>query len=106
MEALQFGFNFATRVNNLNIVNSINFDYRYNDSNSNKGFIQELLTATTNVNEDNLALPWRHRAALRDLSRNNKTIITPDNGDSVVIMDSTDYDNKLIITLILKIPRY
>ena len=53
---VQFGLKFATVVNNLNIVNQVNRDYIHNDSDFNKGFIQKLITLTTNVNRDDCAL--------------------------------------------------
>ena len=67
-EALQFGLEFDTGVNNLNIVNLININFKYNNSDSNKGIIQGLITATTNINTDDYALPRTHIAALRILS--------------------------------------
>ena len=38
-EALQFGLQFATGVNNARIVNLISFNYRYNSSDFNKEFM-------------------------------------------------------------------
>ena len=81
----------------LNIVNLINLNYRHNDSDLNKGFIQRLLAVTTNVNTDDLALLKRHRAALKELSRNNTRIIPlSDKDGGVIIMDSTHYNNKMM----------
>ena len=47
---LQFGLKFVTGENNLSIVDLINFDYRYDNFDFNKGFIQALLSTITNVN--------------------------------------------------------
>ena len=71
-------FKFATRVNNINILSLINLIYRHNDSDFNNGFIQGLLTS-------DLALPRKHIAVLRDLSRNYNIIISfSDKGGGVV----------------------
>ena len=43
IEALQFRLKFAAGVNNLSIVNLINFNYRYNDSNFNKAPYKDYL---------------------------------------------------------------
>ena len=59
-------------------------------------FTQGLLATITNSNTDDLALPWRHRASLSDLSMNNNFIIIPsDKGGGIVIMNCTHYNNKL-----------
>ena len=52
-----------------------------------------LIVATTDINADDNALPRRHMVALRGLS----IFITPsDKGSSVVVMDFTDYNNKIM----------
>ena len=72
-------------VSNLNIVNLINLNYRQNDSDLTKGFVQRLPAVTTNVSTDDLVLLRRRIAALRYLSRNNNINITPSNKHGSVV---------------------
>ena len=95
-EALQFGFKLTTEVNNLNILNLINLNYRHKDSDFNKGFVHGLLAVTTNVNTNDLALFRREIAALRNLSRNKNIFIIRDKGGGGAIMDSTLPNNKIM----------
>ena len=84
----------------LNVENLRSINNRHKDSDLNKGFIQGLIVATTNINADGLTLIRRHLAATRDLSWNYNIIITPPNksGDAV-FMDFTHYNNKIMESL-------
>ena len=77
-------------------MNLINLNYWHYYSDFNKGFIQELLAATTIVYIDDLTLPRRHLTALRGLSMNNNIMIThSDKGSGVVIIDLTQWTKKI-----------
>ena len=52
---------------------------------STKDLYKDYNAMTTNLNTDDLILPWRH---INALSRNNKIIITPNKDGGIVIMDS------------------
>ena len=79
----------------IKTVNLIILDYRRNDSDFMNGFIQGIITATTNFNHDDHSLPIGLFAALRILSKNENFINTPsDKGNGVVFRDTTPYNYK------------
>ena len=62
--------------------------------NSTKDFYKDYLLQPLMLTVMSWLLPWRHIAALRVLSRNN--IISSDKGGGVIILDSTQYNNKIM----------
>ena len=57
LEALQFGLKFTTGINKLNIINTIKKNYKHNDSDFHKGFIQGIIAATTTNQKNASTLP-------------------------------------------------
>ena len=75
----------------------INTNCKHHDSDFLKGFLQGIIATFTNCHSDELTLPNRYITALKSLSSNHNIVISPsDKGGSVVIMDSTVYNQKLM----------
>ena len=101
-EALSFGLKFATGIKNYDIGKIIDSNYKHHDSDFHKGFLQGIIAASTNCHSDELTLPNRNITALKSLSSNPNIFISPsDKGGGVGIMDSTDYNQKLMDQLMI-----
>ena len=89
---MSLGLKFATGVNKLYILNLININYRYNNSDFNKVFIQVRIIVTTNISTDDNALNKRYKDSTEGLSWNSNIIIRFDQSKNVLIMDLTHYN--------------
>ena len=95
-EALSFGLKFAIGINKTSITDTVTRNYRYTDTDFNKGFIQGIITSSIDTSDSHYALPTRHINALKDLSRDNNIHITSaDKGGGVVVMDTHTYTQKI-----------
>ena len=75
----------------------INTNYKHHGSDFHKGFLQGIIAASINYLCSELTLPDRYITALKSLSYNHNIVISPsEKGGGVVIMDSTDYNQKLM----------
>ena len=99
-DALSSGLKFSTGIKNHDMGKLINTNYKHHDSEFHKGFLQDIITASTYYHSDELTLPNRYTTALRTLSSNHNIVISPsDKGGGVVIMDSTVYNQELMVLL-------
>ena len=112
-EVLCFKLKFATGIKNHDMGQLIDINYRHYDSDFHKGFVQGIITASTNCQTDELTLPRRYLAALQTLSSNHNIIILPsDKGGGGMVMASvynqklTDLldDNNTVSLYVLRIP--
>ena len=97
MEALSYGLKFDSGKDRLTLVEHISKNYRSSDTNVDKGFIQGVLTCCKILADKECnRLPRRYQAALEKLAKDDSIIITPaDKGGGIIIMDKTDYDEKM-----------
>ena len=96
-EALSFGLKFATCIKNHDMGKLINTNYKHHDSDFLEGYLQGIITASTNCYSDELTLPNRYITALKSFSSNHNIVISSsDKGGGVVIMDSTVYKQNLM----------
>ena len=96
IQALSLGLKFATGLPNHSITNLISKNYRQTDTEFFKGFIQGILTTTTNSSNHDTTIPKRFSIALKKLANNtNLHITSSDKGGGVVIMDRNTYINKM-----------
>ena len=95
-EALSFGLKFATGIPKKHeLAGTITTNYRSNDDDFIKGYIQGIITCTT-TQENQLTIPRRYITALKNLSKDESIIISPsDKGGGVVILNTIDYDEKM-----------
>ena len=75
-EALNFGLKFATGIKNHDMGKLINTNYKQHDSDFHKGFLQAIITASTNCYSDELTLPKRYITALKSFSSNHNIVIS------------------------------
>ncbi|XP_076066117.1 uncharacterized protein LOC143039760 [Oratosquilla oratoria] len=97
-QALSLGLKFDTGVSNKSFSDFINKNYRWDDSDVEKGFKQGLLTcfhALANLNR--CSIPRRFKIALENLGSDEDLVITSaDKGGGVVILNRTDYNIKMM----------
>ena len=96
-EALALGVKFDTGRDKSHYVDHVRRNYRWNEDDVEKGFIQGVLLcckALTDQEKDKL--PRRYMEAIKKLANDSSVIITQaDKGGGVVIMDRTDYESKM-----------
>ena len=96
LEALGFGLKFATGLPHHSMTDLITKNYRFNDTDFRKGFIQGII-AITSHNIPETTIPKRYIEALKQLHHKKTLIITPsDKGGGIVIMNTQDYNNKMM----------
>ena len=95
-EALSFGLKFATGLNNKSITDTLGKNYRKNDTDFDKGFIQGIIAAMITQN-DEPTIPRRYIIALKNLAKNRDIVISPsDKGSGIVIMDTIQCNDKML----------
>ena len=79
------------------MVETIMKNYRYSDNDLDKGFVQGLTaTCAAFAGKEKHSLPRRYLKALKELSKDEDTIVTTaDKGGGVVLMDYADYRSKM-----------
>ena len=97
-EALSLGLKFDSGVDNKTYADYVLKNYRWTDSDMEKGFIQGVLACCTALSKEQpSALPRRYRTALNELGRNSDIVITrSDKGGGVVVMNKIDYNEKMM----------
>ena len=95
-EALSFGLKFAIGLPNYNMSDTIAKNYRYSDSDFDKGFVQGIITSSFCSSTNEFTIPLRYIQALKNLANNsNIHITTADKGGGVVILDKDEYISKI-----------
>ena len=95
-ESLSLGLKFATGTeSHTSLMELFKKNYRTQDSEFDRGFIQGILISNYKQNPDPI-IPKRYIDALKNLSKNNNIRITPsDKGGAIVIMNTVDYISKM-----------
>ena len=96
LEVLGFGLNFALPANRSNFSSFVrNLSFLKNDLQT--GFISSFLGSIYKDLSSHQAFPKRYSNALKSLKNNKMIHISPaDKGGKVVILNSSDYNNKLM----------
>ena len=95
-EALALGLKFDSGKDRYTLAEHVERNYKYNESDADKGFIQGILTCCKALADNEpSSLPRRYVQALNDLANDKSIIITQaDKGGGIVIMDTKKYDEK------------
>ena len=96
-EALSLGLKFDAGKDKYSFVEHIQRNYKWNDCEAEKGFIQGILTCCKALaDEQASSLPKRYLRALKALANDDNIVVTQaDKGGGVVIMDRVQYENKM-----------
>lgn len=96
-EALSLGLKFDTGDDRKKYAEYVSKNYEYSDSDVNKGFTQGVIACYKALAEKQPnTLPFRYKRALIDLNKNKDIVITQaDKGGGVVIMNKSDYVEKM-----------
>lgn len=100
-EALSYGLKFSSGKDRRDLADHVINNYRFNDKEADKGFIQGVVTCCKAMadSEPN-ALPKRYLTALEVLAKDDSIIITTaDKGGGVILLDKSDYDEKMRVLL-------
>ena len=97
IEALSLGLKFDSGRDRYSFVEHVDRNYKWEDSDAEKGFIQGILAVCKALadNEPN-GLPRRYLLALETLAKDKNIVITQaDKGGGIVVLNSSDYLDKL-----------
>ena len=96
-EALALGLKFDSGKDKFSLAEHVERNYKYNESDADKGFIQGILTCCKALaDSEPSSLPRRYLQALKDLANDKNIIITQaDKGGGIVIMDIKKYTKKM-----------
>ena len=96
-EALALGVKFDTGKDKNQYIDHVRRNYRWNEDDIEKGFIQGILMCCKALaDKEHDKLPKRYMEALKRLSSDTSVVITQaDKGGGIVIMDKSDYINKM-----------
>ncbi|XP_043197909.1 uncharacterized protein LOC122368238 [Amphibalanus amphitrite] len=96
-EALALGLKFDSGRDKYSFADHVERNYRWNDSDVEKGYIQGILTCCKALSDKQPgSLPRRYLKALRDLANDSGIIVTQaDKGGGIVIMDRAQYIQKM-----------
>ena len=96
-EALSLGLKFDCGKVKTPFIDNITRNYKWDKSDIEKGFIQGVLTCCQAMaNEEESNMPRRYFQALKTLADDQSIVITPaDKGGGVVIIDKSEYDQKM-----------
>ena len=96
-EALSLGMKFDSGRDRFTFVEHVDRNYRWDDSDADKGFMQGLLAVCKMLaDKEPNSLPRRYIKALEGLAEDKTIIVTQaDKGGGVIIMDSSQYLDKL-----------
>ena len=92
-EALSLGLKFDSGIDQCSYMGHVDRNYKWNDSDAEKGFIQGILAVCkTLADNEPSSLPKRHLKALEELAKDDNIVVTQaDKGGGVVIMNSSTY---------------
>ena len=96
-EALSLGLKFSSGKDNKDLADHVMKNYRFHDSETEKGFIQGILTCCKAIaDSEKSTLPQRYVTALRALAKDNSIVITSaDKGGGIIILNACDYNEKM-----------
>ena len=96
-EALSLGLKFDAGKDKYSFVEHIERNYKWNDSDADKGFIQGILTCCKALaDQQPSSLPRRYVRALKNLANDDSVVVTQaDKGGGVIIMDKGQYEAKM-----------
>ena len=96
-EALSYGLKFDSGNDKLSLVEHVAKNYKNSDTNVDKGFVQGVVTCCKILaDKEESSLPRRYHEALESLAKDDSIIITSaDKGGGIIIMDRTDYIEKM-----------
>ena len=96
-EALSLGLKFSTGLERRNFLDYALKNTRWNDQSIEKGIKQGIiLCCAAAAAAQKPSIPKRYNVALEELRRNKNIIITSsDKGGGVVVMDKTEYEQKM-----------
>ena len=75
-EALSFGLKFAIGLPKNNIDDTISKNYRYSDTDFDKGFVQGIITSSFCSSTNESTIPLRYIQALKNLAKDTSIHIT------------------------------
>ncbi|XP_076057217.1 uncharacterized protein LOC143034752 [Oratosquilla oratoria] len=96
-EVLSLGLKFDTGNDQDSYAELVSRNYKWNDTDVDKGFKQGILLCCKAFSDNKTSqIPRRYKKALQDLKNDQEIIITQaDKGGGIMIMDRTDYINKM-----------
>ena len=96
-EALSYGLKFDAGKDRLTLLDHISKNYRNEDADVDKGFVQGIVTCCKFLADKGFSsLPRRYQVALEKLARDDTILITSaDKGGGIIIMNKTDYIEKM-----------
>lgn len=96
-EALSYGLKYDCGKNKMTLIEHIARNYRSTDNSADRGFIQGVVTCCKLLSDqEGGTLPRRYHKALDELAKDESIIITSaDKGGGIVIMDRSDYLEKM-----------
>lgn len=96
-EVLSLGSNFDTGVNKNSLSSLISKNYKWQESDIDKGFQQGILACCNILSKKNSILPKRYLIALTSLKKDESIIIKKaDKGGGIVVMNTKDYTEKIV----------
>ena len=96
-EALSLGLKFDTGKDRSSFIDLVNRNYRWDESEVERGFIQRVLTCCKALaDKEGNSMPLRYYQALQTLAKDTNIVITQaDKGGGIVILDKTEYNQKM-----------
>ncbi|XP_076037064.1 uncharacterized protein LOC143022637 [Oratosquilla oratoria] len=97
-QALSLGLKFDIGFQKKDFTEYVESNYRWGDSDIEKGFKQGVITCFHALARSNqCTIPKRYRLALEELGKDDNLIITSaDKGGGVVVMNKKDYNDKML----------
>ncbi|XP_076062480.1 uncharacterized protein LOC143037808 [Oratosquilla oratoria] len=96
-EALGIGLKFATNIHHKSLIDYIGKNYNWREKDLENGFKQGVLLCSSIMARDReFSIPRRYIRTLRELQNYDDIIVTTaDKGGGVVILNKSDYINKM-----------
>ena len=95
---MSLGLKFDTGRSTRNYIESLNQNYKWSESDVDKGFVQGVTACYHALaNADKCAIPRRYEVALQKLGKDDSIVISrADKGGGVIIMNKIDYIDKML----------
>ena len=96
-EALSLGLKFSSGRDQRDLSDHMIKNYRFHDKEADKGFVKGVLTCCKALADSEYStLPKRYLVALEGLAKDDTIVITSaDKGGGIIILDNSDYENKM-----------
>ncbi|XP_076037629.1 uncharacterized protein LOC143023045 [Oratosquilla oratoria] len=97
-EALSLGLKFDTGYDKTSFTEYVTRNYKWKDNDVDKGFAQGVIACYKALaNTQYHSIPKRYMKVLNELGRNKELVITQaDKGGGIIILDKSDYENKMM----------